>query len=169
MTYQLVLFVSSGLLLLLLLLLLWRSTPGDKIPLWSHGNNLPSRAVVEHLFSDTDLAFVSGQKPSVRQCFLRDRRSIALSWLRRIKRAVAVLFHAHLRSARQAPKVRFAGELEVLLHFIAFSALWNLLFLVVWLRGPFRALALVRSATSLLEWLSDNVRPVPVSTSAGIA
>ncbi len=172
MTNQLMVFFSIGFALLLFLLLLWRSAATETKHLPADYRlgvdaGLPPRAVAERLFDIADLSFVSQHAPDVRRIFVQDRRVIALSWLERIRNAVRTLFRSHLRSARQRSDIGLATEIGVLLHFAAFFFLWDVLFFLIWLRGPFCVVNLVRHTNSLLEWLSSNVKTVPVLDAQG--
>ncbi len=97
-------------------------------------------AAIERIFSIEDMDFISRSgSPKVQRLFLRERKALAIQWLRKTQRQVAQLMDIHLRLAgyTNAPSSRL--ELKLAARYFAFQATSYFLLLLLWLRGPFKA------------------------------
>ena len=97
-------------------------------------------AIIQRIFSVEDAEFIARcATPVVKGLFRAERKDLALHWFRKTRRQVAQLMDIHLRLASYTydPNPRF--ELGLTAEYLAFMAVFNVLVLVVWLLGPFRA------------------------------
>jgi hypothetical protein len=169
-------FVGIGILLLVLLWLGRRrrleSAGASGIPDDSeYLVQLPPRALFARCLSDEDQVFVESLKSvEVSQLLVRERRRLALEWLRRTRREAVRLFDLHTRVARHAPDLRPASELRLLLEFGSFLFVYGILIVSVRLYGPVRARTYLHSVRNLAEIfgglgsrIAASVKPVPVS------
>ncbi|HEY1241131.1 MAG TPA: hypothetical protein VGF16_11270 [Bryobacteraceae bacterium] len=102
------------------------------------------------------MAFIAGlRSPAVLQLLLRERRRLALEWLRLTRREARRLLRLHLRSVRHSADLRPATEARLLLHFGMFVVVYEILVAMVRLYGPVRTQSFVRSVQRLADVLSS--------------
>jgi hypothetical protein len=97
-------------------------------------------AIVRRIFSVEDANFIEvSATPIVRRSFLKERKQLALRWFRKTRKQVAQLMDLHLRLASYTydPNPRF--ELRLTVTYLAFVAVFNVVLLLLWLLGPFKA------------------------------
>jgi hypothetical protein len=110
-------------------------------------SGLPSRAVGERIFALQDWEFVLSQAaPPIRQRFLRERKAMALSWLWQIREGLRQLMLFHKRAVRGSIQLNPAVEVRLAVNFHLFLLVYNLLWLLIWLRGPFLARVVISHA-----------------------
>ncbi len=100
---------------------------------------------IKKIMSAEDLAFIrTSGTPHVQRFFKRERKKLAIQWLRRTQTQVAQLMDLHLRLAgcTSAPDPEF--ELELSLQYLAFLLVTNAVLAVTWAAGPFEASRLMR-------------------------
>ena len=94
---------------------------------------------VKRILSDEDLNFVSRSgSDELRRLFLRERKSLAVHWLRTIQKQVGYLMDIHLRLAAIATPTP-GSELRLTLQYALFMGITSCLIAVFWLFGPFNA------------------------------
>jgi hypothetical protein len=101
-------------------------------------------AAIRRIFSPEDMQFVAHAGPHrVRHLFLKERKALAIQWLRKTQKEVALLMDIHLRLAAYTlePSSRF--ELQLTARYFAFMIVSYFLLLLLWLRGPFKARRIV--------------------------
>lgn len=97
-------------------------------------------AAIERIFSIEDMDFISRSgSPRVQRLFLRERKALAIQWLRKTQRQVAQLMDIHLRLAAYSDAPSSRLEIKLAAKYFAFQAASYLLLLLLWLRGPFKA------------------------------
>jgi hypothetical protein len=97
-------------------------------------------AAIERIFSAEDSEFICrSSTPQVQRLFLKERKALAVQWLRKTQKQVAQFMDLHLRLAgfTEKPSPRF--ELELTAKYVIFIVVSYLLLLLLWLRGPFKA------------------------------
>ena len=165
-----------------LLLLLWlagrRSYAASTAPddLYSeYLVRLPPRGLLGRCLALEDVEYaVALGSPEVLRLLLRERRRLALGWLRQTRREASRLFRLHIRMARHASVLRPGAELRLFLQFGVFFLLYQVLAGTVRLYGPFRARTFVNSVQSLADLLgrlgariAENIVPtaeVPIAS-----
>lgn len=94
----------------------------------------------ERIFALEDWFFVSvGISSEIRQMFLRERTVLATSWLRRTRKSVSLVMHAHVAAVQQIDGIQLSLELKLVLDYVVFLVLCNLLIGWIWLCGPVHA------------------------------
>jgi hypothetical protein len=109
---------------------------------------LPSD-LVERIFAREDLEYVlSAARPDVQSLFLLDRKKIALAWVGRVRSAVFELMRFHRGHARLHARLNFSTEIRLALNFAGLLTACRLLQITFYLRGPYAAPGMVRSAAA---------------------
>ena len=115
---------------------------------------LPPRVLVERIFATEDLDFISRQTPpQIQRMFLRERRAIALSWLRETRRQAARLVDFHLRVVRRNVNLRPAAEIGLAFRYVLFLLESGVLGLLIQLGGPFHSRRMVGYAVGVAQQL----------------
>jgi hypothetical protein len=116
---------------------------------------LPPRGLLGRCLAIEDVEYAEGLRSrEVLRLLLRERRRLALGWLRQTRREASRLFRLHIRLARHAPDLRPAAELKLIFQLGVFFLLYQVLAGVVSLYGPFRARSFVNSVHSLADVLA---------------
>jgi len=96
-------------------------------------------AAIETICSVEDLNFIArAGNDDVRRLFLKERKRLALLWLRKTQKVVAQLMDLHLRLASYTYDPNPGFELELNAKYGAFVVLSNIVLLVLWVAGPFK-------------------------------
>jgi hypothetical protein len=101
-------------------------------------------AAIRRIFSSEDMEFIAQSSThKVQHLFLKERKALAIQWLRKTQKEVAQLMDIHLRLAGYTiePSPRF--ELQLTAKYVAFFVASHILLLLLWLRGPFKAKRIV--------------------------
>jgi hypothetical protein len=125
--------------------------------------HLPSQAIFTRCLSLEDLAFVQLRSPAVFYLLLEERRRLALKWLRLTRREAGRLYRLHLRAVPDAANLRPIEEAWLLIHIALFWVVCGTTVGLVWLYGPVRGQAFVRSIQELAGVLSGLSRRIVAS------
>ena len=167
-----ILIIGLGLFLLVLMaVLLYRfrssgaaqeSMPRPGVPL---SVEIPQE-LVERLFGSDDWNFVRAQgSEQLSRLFLRERRELALSWMRGVRERASGLMNSHRLAARASSYLKPLDELRVAVYYLLFELLCRSFALAVWLRGPVALAGLIERIDYLSGQLSraaGATRPVIV-------
>lgn len=127
------------------------NAPGDS----EYLVRLPPPGLLGRCLSAEDVAFAASlESPPVLRLLLRERRRLALLWLRMTKQEARRLFGLHVRAVRHATDLRPAREAYLLIQFGLFLMVYEIIVGLVAMYGPFRTQALVRSIQRLAGVLS---------------
>jgi hypothetical protein len=147
---QLILFLLVGLLLLISLFSLARRSPraegaGEVLAEARQALNalqmglLPPE-LVGRIFAKDDLEYVISATPKrVQEMFFRERKRVALSWVRQVRRQILSLRRFHLGAARFYSRLSFRSEMGLALDFVALLLACRALQIFLYLRGPYAA------------------------------
>lgn len=94
-------------------------------------------AAVKRIFSMEDAEFIGRSAPAhIRSLFFKERKKLALQWLRNIAKQVARLMDLHLRLASYTddPSPRF--ELMLTAKYLAFIVVCHVSSALLWVFGP---------------------------------
>jgi hypothetical protein len=95
---------------------------------------------IKRIFSSEDKEFISRSgAEDVQRLFLRERKKLAIQWLRMIQRKLAHLMDLHLRLASYTYDPRPKLELKLSAKYLNLIAVSHIVLLLVRLRGPFKA------------------------------
>jgi hypothetical protein len=170
---ELLIFVAVGLGLLVLLFLVMRRPPNAalgaagavvaaKRSLQVLQEGLLPAHLVERIFGTQDLEYVTSLKSKdLQDLFLRERKWLALAWVRQVRTQILSLKEFHTRRSRMFAGMSRATELSVALDFAGIQMECRLLQLLVQWRGPYAAPRLVRrtaiTATGLCAVLDESL------------
>jgi hypothetical protein len=122
------------------------------------------------IFSREDSDFVSSETPvHVAHAFQRERRTLALAWLRGVRAEVSCLFRSHLKAARRNQDLRPAAELRLAVHFLAFQLTTGLLYTLIRTRGPRPAARLVLLSLDLSDKLLGMAKDILPNSGAVVS
>jgi len=136
--------IFAAALLLFILFRVWKSTclaeqasafdldPADE---WS---SCP-REIVAAIFSDADQEYVSQfDSPHLRSAFLRERKSVARTWVRATIGSIDRIMREHTEIARRSSDLEISDELGLYLRYLSLQAACACLQLSIGLVGPAR-------------------------------
>jgi hypothetical protein len=180
---ELLLFVAVGLGLLVLLFLVMRRPPGAaegaagalvaaKHSLQVLQKGLLPAHLVERIFGTQDLEYVTSLKSKdLQHLFLRERKWMALAWVRQVRTQILSLKEFHTSRSRMFAGMSRTTELSVALDFARIQIECRLLQLLVRWRGPYAAPRLVRqtatAATGLCAVLDESLGFLTPRTAGG--
>jgi hypothetical protein len=111
---------------------------------------LPPSSLLGRCFSQQDVEFVASLgSQAVLRLLLRERRRLALEWLRLTRREARRLLGSHVRTVRFSADLRPATEFKLLVRAGCLLFTSEVLEVLVRWYGPFRARAYVRSIEGL--------------------
>lgn len=132
-------------------------------------------AVIERIFSLEDAEFIERSATPVVKCsFLKERKTLALHWFRKTRKQVAQLMDLHLRLASYTYDPNPGFELRLTAKYFTFVVVSNIVLLLLWLLGPFKATRTlsyaIRTAGSFCSTFSFRLERVnPTRLSSGRA
>ena len=113
---------------------------------------LEARAT-QRIFATDDLQFIArAGTPEVQRLLVKERRSLAISWLRLTQRQVRQLMHVHLKLASYTVEPSPGFEFRLAVNYLCFRVVSNALLMLVWLRGPFKAVRIIGYARGVAEY-----------------
>lgn len=106
------------------------------------------------IFDREDSDFVASETSrQITRQFRRERTALALEWLRAIRGRVNQLMRGHLRASRINDDLKPADEIKLWFEFLLFQLTSGILYLVIWVCGPARAVELVGYSLGLVAQL----------------
>lgn len=165
-------FIAIGVMLLIALLLL--SLPyRDRATMETIQNfpepaafplEVPPENFAKRLFECDDCVFVASLKSQqLTRVFSKQRKALALSWIRAMRCSTADLIEQHLAAARTSAELEPLSELKLTAEYLAFEMLCGCVALFIRLRGPVGLTRWAGHIGALAERLSQ-VRSVFFST-----
>jgi hypothetical protein len=146
-------FLGAGAALLLLLVLSWR---GDSELELEEPDSPSDPAVMRQIIAPRDMAYVASLgMPKIQRFFVRERRRLALDWLRASRKEACRLLYAHAEAAKRSRDIRPMMEIRIACLFASFFLLYLAMAGLVRLFGPFRTPALLRSGEYLFTSLES--------------
>jgi len=107
---------------------------------------------VRNIFSPVDWRYVRAMKSKdIEKLFRKERRSVALVWVRQTTATIRRVMREHTAAARQSSNLEPATELKIFLQFAALLTTCGALRLGIDLAGPMRIGGLARYAHSLAQ------------------
>ena len=137
--------VIAGVVLLLLLMALaikgWltsRELQEPALPsVAEDGPSLSPEEFVSRVFSRDDWEFVHGLKArDIETLFQRERKNVALVWVRQTSAVIRKLMREHASAARQSKNLEFSVEVSILSQFLLSIAACGILSIAIQLAGP---------------------------------
>jgi hypothetical protein len=100
---------------------------------------LPAK-LVEQIFGQRDLTYVATiGSDDIRRLFLAERKRLALTWIRRVRRQVSALKDFHVSRSRMFTQMSRWRELSLALDFARLGIRCRALQLILQWRGPYAA------------------------------
>jgi hypothetical protein len=129
-------------------------------------------AAIQRIFSPDDLEFISSCSPtSVQQFFLKERKKLAIRWLRMTQKQVRLLMDLHLKLASYTSEPSPRLEIKLALNYLGFIVASNGVLILLWLRGPFGGVRIVgyivhvaHHFCSVFSHRLENVSPVKLDS-----
>jgi len=120
---------------------------------------------VSRVFSRGDWEFVHGLKAtSIERLFERERKKVALIWVRQTSAMIRKVMREHAEAARHSKNLEFSTEINILAQFLTLMALCGILSLAVRIAGPLWLGGLAHFA----QRLSQRVTNLQESFQAGV-
>jgi hypothetical protein len=129
---------------------------------------LPDRALLDRCLSSEDLAYVSSfESQSLLRLFVRERRRLAVAWLRQTRREAQRLLGLHVRSVRYAADLRPGAEAKLFLAAGLFLLIYGAMLGIVSWYGPLRTRRFLESVQGLAGVLSRLGEGIAASIASG--
>ncbi len=110
-------------------------------------------AAMKRIFATDDMDFISGTgTQEVRRVFLKERKALAVQWLRRTQKQAAQLIDLHLKLASYTYEPSPQFEFRLTVRYLCFILASNVLLVFLWLRGPFGAVKIVGYTLRVAEY-----------------
>jgi hypothetical protein len=128
-------------------------------------------AAIKRIFSSDDMEYiVRAGAYDIRRFFLKERKRLAIQWLRMTQRQVAQLMDLHLKLAGYTYEPSPSFEFKLTVKHLCFMFVSNVLLAFLWLRGPFEAVKLVTYTLQTVEYFGsvfslrlEDINPVKLS------
>jgi hypothetical protein len=105
--------------------------------------------LIERIFDPEDFRYVTAASPGeIGELFLQERTRISLMWVRRVRSEIRNLMHFHLAYSRLHAKLSLLTEIRLALDFALLLLACRALRILLYLRGPYGARAVVRVLTA---------------------
>ncbi len=129
-------------------------------------------ALIKRIFSIEDAEFIARSATAdVKYAFFNERKKLALHWFRRTRKQMGGLMDLHLRLASYTYDPSPGLELKLTAKYLTFVAVSNIVLLLLWLLGPFKATRIIsytiRAAGSFCTTFSvrlERVNPTHLSS-----
>jgi hypothetical protein len=110
---------------------------------------------VNRVFSRSDWEFVRGLKANgVERLFERERKRVALVWVRQTSAMVRKVMHEHTQAARQSKNLEFSTEINIFAQFLMLMGVCGILSTAIQIAGPLSLGGLANFAQRLSRRLS---------------
>lgn len=109
--------------------------------------------VVRRILSKDDARFIEGTgTPEVQKLFYRERKKLALRWVRRTQRQVSYLLKMHLILAGQMSKPTHKFDFDLSAKYLVFKFISSVVLAIIWLVGPFKASIMITYIINSAEY-----------------
>jgi hypothetical protein len=129
-------------------------------------------AAIKRIFAKEDEEFMSRTgPPDVQRFFLKERKGLAIQWLRMTQKQVAHLMDLHLKLASYTYEPSPKFEFNLTVNYLSFILVSNVVLVFLWMRGPFEAVRIVAYTLRVAEYFCsafslrlENIDPVKLSS-----
>jgi len=158
--------------LAVLLLLLWRRSTQEEADWSSEAAHrpeipvrLPDRTILERCLSSEDLEFISSfESQALLRLFMRERRRLAVAWLRQTRWEARRLLRLHVSSVRYAADLRPGAEAKLFLAAGLFLLVYGAMLGIVSWYGPLRTRRFLKTVQVLAAILSQLGERIATAT-----
>ena len=166
--------IVGGVLLVLLLLLGVRGISAARS--WSTRADLPigddaadfvpcPQEFVPKIFSSADWEFVCQTKsPQLEKLFRRERKAVALLWVRQTSAAIQRVMREHSAAARESRDLEFTTEVKLVLLYAELMLLCGVLLLAIQSAGPLWLRGVALYADSLSQRIAGAQQAIAAAT-----
>jgi hypothetical protein len=120
---------------------------------------------VSKIFSHDDWTYVRGMKSTrMEKLFRRERRSVALVWVRQTSSGIRRIVREHAAAARQSSNLEPATELKIFLQFAALLMTCGGMRVGIHVAGPLWVGGLARYAQNLVQQIAEAERAFELAT-----
>lgn len=120
---------------------------------------------MRHIFSPVDWSYVRAMKSKeIEKLFRKERRSVALVWVRQTSSTIRRIMREHAAAARQSSNLEPVTELKIFLQFAALLATCGAIRLGIDLAGPMRIGGLARYAHNLAQQVAEAEQAFELAT-----
>jgi hypothetical protein len=111
---------------------------------------------VSRVFSRSDWEFVLlSHSASLEELFRRERKSVALVWVRQTAASIRNVMHEHAGAARRSQNIKITTEAQILVDFVSLLAVCGILAVTIQMFGPLSLGWLAQVAQRLSERLTE--------------
>jgi hypothetical protein len=90
--------------------------------------------------------------PEAQHLLVKERRALAIKWLRSTQKRVGQLMDVHLKLASYTFEPSPGFEFRLTVNYLCFVVVSNALLMLVWLRGPFKTARVVGYTRGVAEY-----------------
>ena len=126
-----------------MLLLFWRRGELEGSGVEPMAMALPAPAVVNRVFSQEDFCYAQSLPKSIYRLFARDRKAMAMTWIRQLRYTGVLLMRRHVKTVRRSPALQFWKEARIAASLAAILVTCELFALAVVTLGPARLKLLI--------------------------
>ncbi len=120
---------------------------------------------VSKIFSHDDWTYVRGMKSTgLEKLFRKERKSVALVWVRQTSSGIRRIMREHAAAARQSSNLEPATELKIFLQFAALLMTCGAMRAGIHVAGPLWVGGLARFAQNLVQQLAEAERAFELAT-----
>jgi hypothetical protein len=171
----------AGVVLLLLLMGLatkgWLAARGLQEPALETGEADAAQPCpdifVSRVFSRGDWEFVRGLGTNdIQRLFKRERKKVALVWVRQISAMIKKTMREHASAARQSENLEFSTEIRIFAQFLTLMAVCGILSIAIQTVGPLSLAGLAHFVQRLslrIVKVQESFQPTPLVKSVGNA
>jgi hypothetical protein len=151
---ELLIFLAAGTVLLLLVAASSRRHSAEMEPEELAGP--PDPSVMRRILAPQDMAYIASLRiPGIQRLFVRERRRLALAWLRASREEASRQLRRHAHMVRCQREIRPATEIRIAWLFGSSQLTCLIMAGFVWSCGPFRVPVLLKSVDYLLGSLES--------------
>jgi len=111
---------------------------------------------VNRVFSRSDWEFVRGLNASgIERLFERERKKVALVWVRQTSAMVRKIMHEHAQAARRSKNLELSTEINIFAQFLMLMGVCGILSAAIQIAGPLSLGGLAHFAQRLSRRLSE--------------
>ena len=128
-------------------------------------------AAIKRIFANEDMEFISQTgRADVQRFFLKERKGLAIQWLRMNQKQLADLMDLHLKLASYTYEPSPRSEVKLTVNYLCFILALNGLLVLLWLFGPFKPVRIVAYTVRVAEYFCtvfslrlEKIDPVKLS------
>jgi len=118
---------------------------------------MPASWLAARISDRRDWEFISREAPRLKNSFLKERKRVAIAWLRETRKQMSRLLLLHRIISRTSTNLRIGTELSVAWGFLSFQTLLMIAQGLILLFGPFHLQRLAGSIVATFEEVTDAV------------